>query len=75
MTLRPGDVVVRRDVFRGRIWSALPHVVVDDGHDELVADAAAGRPPFDGSWTGWRPDGLEPPDLPAHWATGPAPAA
>jgi len=44
MTLRPGDVVVRRDVFRGRIWSALPHVVVDDGPDELVAARLPGTP-------------------------------
>jgi len=61
-----GDVIVRRDVHRGRVWSASPLVVLDDGPDELVAargpgsswTAAAGYPGFDrqivglttGSW-------------------------
>lgn len=53
--LQAGDVVVRRDVHRGRVWSATPMVVVDDGPEELVAvrvpgsiwTAAAGYPGFE----------------------------
>lgn len=40
---------------------------VEQLREELLADAAAGTGPFDGSWTEWSPIDLEPLHLPDYW--------
>jgi len=41
---REGDVVVRREVWRGRPWAAIPVIVVRDDPDLLAAYIAEGAP-------------------------------
>jgi hypothetical protein len=53
---RPGQVIVRREVWHGRPWSGIPVIVVDDSAEEAAAiRAEAGR--------------LEP-ELPPGWELG-----
>lgn len=40
---------------------------VEQLRQELLADAAAGRGPFDGTWTEWSPIDLDPLHLPDYW--------
>ena len=35
----PGDVIVRREVWQGRVWLAHPLYVVEDTDDALVPSA------------------------------------
>lgn len=44
MAWRTGEVIVRRDVFRGRPWLAVPVVVVRDEPDLLVTYTPEGAP-------------------------------
>lgn len=53
---RAGEVVVRREVWRGRVWSGVPVVVVEDRADLLAVHLPEGSP-FgfpDGDWPGGR---------------------
>ena len=79
------DIVVRPDgdwvwkdedeleeaIRSGRLTADEGHAVRQEG-ERIVADVVAGRPPFDGSWQGWRPDPAWlmpalPDDLPGEW--------
>ena len=44
MTMRwqPGDHIVLREIWRGRVWSGRPYTVVEDGPCQLVLCAKAG---------------------------------
>ncbi|MEV4347047.1 DUF402 domain-containing protein [Actinoplanes sp. NPDC049596] len=49
-------------------WPASQAAAIRRTGEELIALAAAGRPPFDGRWTGYRPDpAWGPVRLPADW--------
>ena len=68
---KPGEVIASRGIYRKKIWSAIPTIVVRDTPEELVLTLLPGieaaisgildrlenhRYPFDGSWLNWRPD-------------------
>jgi predicted RNA-binding protein associated with RNAse of E/G family len=42
LNLTPGDVFVVTEMWRGRLWSAVPHKLVEDSGSELVSFVAAG---------------------------------
>ena len=42
--MQPGDVVVRREIWRGLPWAALPVVVIEDSQDVLVVHVQVGTP-------------------------------
>jgi uncharacterized protein DUF402 len=81
---RPGDVIVRREVLRGRPWAAIPVIVVRDDPSLLAVFLPEGAPfAFaDGEWPGglhpwhgrsaWKGHGLlmlqRPGDAYAVWA-------
>ncbi|XVU21886.1 hypothetical protein ACQPZJ_32065 [Actinoplanes sp. CA-054009] len=49
-------------------WSSEQAVAIRRTGEELIALAAEGRPPFDGRWTGYRPDpSWSPVVLPEGW--------
>ncbi len=53
---RPGQVIVRREVWHGRVWSGVPVIVVEDLPDRLALYLPEGAP-FgfpDGRWPGGR---------------------
>jgi predicted RNA-binding protein associated with RNAse of E/G family len=50
-----------------RLYSPAEIATVERLRDELVAEAAAGSGPFDGSWTEWAPIELDPISLPDYW--------
>lgn len=53
MSWAPGDVVVRREVWRGRPWFALPMYVVEDAADSLVLYVPEGSPFGFGAGDDW----------------------
>ncbi|MEU5690364.1 DUF402 domain-containing protein [Actinosynnema sp. NPDC020468] len=68
MYFSPGDVVLRREVLHGRVWSVLPSLVVRDEPGLLVLFTAPGTPfgypphPYPHKWqlqgsTHWRGNG------------------
>ena len=46
MTPEQFDIVVKRSIHRGRIWSAHPQLVLSDGDDELVTLGVPGTPAY-----------------------------
>jgi hypothetical protein len=68
MTWSPGDVVVRREVWRGRPWLANPLYVVEDSDDLLVLYQPEGSPWGFGAGDDWpTPDGRHPYDGRTGW--------
>jgi len=50
-----------------RLYSPTEVSTVEGLRDELLAAAADGTGPFDGTWTEWAPIELDPLDLPDYW--------
>jgi hypothetical protein len=42
--MEPGEVIVRREVWRGQVWSALPVVVIEDSPKLLAVHVQVGAP-------------------------------
>jgi len=58
---RPGEVIVRRELWRGRVYSAMPVIVVRDDPELLAVW-------WDETWADWEPDpDWPPPLLPGGW--------
>lgn len=68
MTWAPGDLVVRREVWQGRVWLANPLYVVEDTEDLLVLYQPEGSPWGFGAGDDWpTPSGRHPYDGKAAW--------
>ena len=68
MRWAPGDVIVRREVWQGRVWLANPLYVVEDTADALVLYQPEGSPFGFGAGGGWPTStGLHPYDGRTGW--------
>ena len=67
-TWRLHDEELLEEAVRRGLFSPAQAEAVRDEAARVVRAAEAGRPPFDGSWTRWRPDPAWPvPTLPPGW--------